>query len=82
MQYTNLNLYALKKITCTTSCILMNLFSCVMQRAEEAAVIVQAESDTGKASMYHEGGRGAQSVRSSGIGQCPGQEFQHELHAA
>ena len=26
-------------------------FSCVMQRAREAAVIVQAESDSGKASM-------------------------------
>ena len=54
----------------------------VMQRAEEAAVIVQAESDTGKAGMYHAaGGRGAQSIRSSGIGQSPGQELQHELHA-
>ena len=57
-------------------------FSCVMQRAREAAVIVQAESDTGKASMHDAGGRGAQSVRSSGIGEYPGQEFQHELHAA
>ena len=57
-------------------------FSCVMQRAREAAVIVQAESDSGKASMHDAGGRGAQSVRSSGIGQYPGQEFQHELHAA
>ena len=53
-----------------------------MQRAREAAVIVQAESDTGKASMHDAGGRGAQSVRSSGIGEYPGQEFQHELHAA
>ncbi len=47
-------------------------FSCVMQRAREAAVIVQAESDTGKASMHDAGGRGAQSVRSSGIGQSRG----------
>ena len=31
-----------------------------MQRAREAAVIVQAESDTGKASMHDAGGRGAQ----------------------
>ena len=48
-------------------------FICVMQRAREAAVIVQAESDTGKASMHDAGGRGAQSVRSSGIGRSPGQ---------
>ena len=47
-------------------------FICVMQRAREAAVIVQAESDIGKASMHDAGGRGAQSVRSSGIGQSRG----------
>ena len=57
-------------------------FSCVMQRAREAAVIVQAESDIGKASMHDAGERGAHSVWSSGIGEYPGQEFQHELHAA
>ena len=32
----------------------------VMQRAREAAVIVQAESDSDKASMHDAGGRGAQ----------------------